>query len=299
MTHLLHRTACPVCRSAEIAPVLEASDHTVSGEVFAIWECRNCGLRFTQDVPDAGAIGKYYQSEDYISHSETRKGIINRLYHQVRRRALHQKLGWINRYAQQQPGTLLDIGCGTGAFLQTMQQAGWKATGTEPDEQARENARRLHGVEPLPSAALFHLPPHSFDVITMWHVLEHVHELHEYIAQIRSLLTPEGTVLIALPNYRSLDAQHYASSWAAYDVPRHLYHFSPKALSSLAAQHQLKMVRQIAMPFDSFYISLLSERYLHGKSRLLQGGWTGYRSFLHGRKKTDEASSLVYILKKE
>jgi 2-polyprenyl-3-methyl-5-hydroxy-6-metoxy-1,4-benzoquinol methylase len=294
---LIYYNSCPLCGSSNIREVLTAQDYTVSGEKFEIWHCGHCTGRFTQNVPSSGRIGRYYQSQEYISHSETRKGLINRLYHSVRKITLRSKANWIKAATGLKQGQLLDIGSGTGAFLHYMQQNGWKASGLEPDEQARQNALKLYKVTAQPVEQLFSLPPASFDAITMWHVLEHVHEVHAYLQQIGTLLKPEGAVLIAVPNYTSPDAEHYGAAWAAYDVPRHLYHFSPMAMEQLLKQHNLQIVKKHPMVFDAFYVSLLSEKYKTGHGRLLAGAWNGLLSYRKALKETDRCSSIVYECK--
>jgi 2-polyprenyl-3-methyl-5-hydroxy-6-metoxy-1,4-benzoquinol methylase len=295
----IHHNTCPVCGSGNIHKVLTVKDYTVSGETFDIFHCNDCSGRFTQNVPNNAEIGRYYQSQEYISHSETRKGLINRLYHSVRKITLRSKQNWVKAATGLKQGSLLDIGCGTGAFLHYMQQVGWEVTGLEPDENARNNAKTLYNISPLPSGELFTLPAQQFDAITMWHVLEHVHTLHDYLKQIRTLLKPEGTLLIAVPNYTSPDAEHYGAHWAAYDVPRHLYHFSPAAMAALLQQHQIRIVRKHPMVFDGFYVSLLSEKYKTGGNGLLLGFWNGFRSYRKGLKYVDRCSSVVYECKAE
>lgn len=219
---------CPNCGNKNIFLVLSAKDYTVSGEQFEIWECRNCTQRFTQNIPGSQEIGKYYQSENYISHSDTSKGLINNLYHKVRKRTLLQKRKLIENTTGKKAGSILDVGCGTGAFLHGMKNAKWNITGLEPDETARAKALELYGLHLEKTDEFYRLPAQTFDAITMWHVLEHVHELHSYIEQLKKLLKPGGKLVIAVPNYTSYDAGVYKEFWAAYDVPRHLYHFSPK-----------------------------------------------------------------------
>lgn len=292
-------SACPVCRSPETSPVLQAKDYTVSGEVFTINQCSQCNLRFTYPVPDLNNIGAYYKSEDYISHTDTHKGLINKLYHAVRTFALLQKKKLVVRATGLTQANILDIGCGTGAFLNTMKEAGWQVTGLEPDEQARLIAQQNHKIEPFPADYLFRLPAESFQAITMWHVLEHVHPLHEYMKQINQLLIRGGRLFIAIPNYTSWDANHYQTYWAAYDVPRHLYHFSPQSLVRLAEQHQFRVRRKIVMPFDAFYICLLSEKYQKGKTHYINGFLNGLRSWTYAKKHKLQGSSMIYILDKE
>lgn len=291
---MIYYNSCPLCGSSQIHEALSAKDYTVSKETFPIFHCGGCGGRFTQHVPDNANIGRYYQSEEYISHSETKQGLINRLYHSVRKITLRSKQNWVRSAARIKQGNLLDIGCGTGAFLHYMQTGGWTITGLEPDENARRNAQTLYNITPLPIDQLFTLPEKQYDAITMWHVLEHVHELHRYLDRIRQLLKPGGALLIAVPNYTSSDASHYGEYWAAYDVPRHLYHFSPDSMAQLLAQHNIKLIKKHPMVFDGFYVSLLSEKYKTGKSRLFAGFFHGFRSYRKGLKNVDRCSSIVY-----
>lgn len=288
---------CPVCQSSKIGPALTAKDHTVSQENFSIWECQNCQFRFTQEIPVESRIGRYYQSEEYISHSNTSKGLINQLYQWVRNYTLKQKRKLVQRLSGKKEGSILDIGCGTGEFLGTMKQAGWTTLGLEPDEGAREMAAKEQGVTVHESEHLFQLSDPTYDVISMWHVLEHVHRLHEYLEQIRSLIQPDGTLLIAVPNYRSKDAEQYQAEWAAYDVPRHLYHFSAGNMKKLLGQHGFELKEMQHMPFDAFYVSMLSEKYRHGKVRLVSAFFQGLKSFLASRSQPDRGSSILYIFK--
>jgi 2-polyprenyl-3-methyl-5-hydroxy-6-metoxy-1,4-benzoquinol methylase len=294
---MIHYEHCPVCGASTIHPALEAKDYTVSGATFAIWHCDGCTARFTQDVPAASEIGPYYQSDAYISHSDTKEGLVNRLYHRVRAITLRSKRKLVERASSKTAGHLLDIGCGTGAFLHTMQQAGWTVKGLEPDGGAREKAASLYGLSVDPIDGLFALTPGSYDVITLWHVLEHVHELSAYADHFRSLLKPGGILIIAVPNYTSLDAAHYGSAWAAYDVPRHLYHFSPRSMEALLKTAGLKVVGLKPMWFDSFYVSMLSERYRRGKDNLIGAALTGLRSNLKAWGDTGRCSSVIYIIR--
>lgn len=287
---------CPVCGSRETRFVLEARDHTVTGESFSLHQCAGCSLRFTFPFPAESHIGRYYHSEKYISHSDTHRGLINKAYHIVRRISLTKKKSWVTRYTHLGRGHILDIGCGTGAFLDVMKTAGWETTGLEPDPQARQIAQEKYQLTPLPLEEMPHLPEKSFHAITLWHVLEHVHALHEYMEHIKALLVPAGVLFLAVPNYQSRDAEKYGSNWAAYDVPRHLYHFSPDAMRRLAQDHHYRVTAMIPMPFDAFYISLLSEQYARGKAGYLPGFFTGLRSWAHARRHPRAASSLLYVL---
>lgn len=287
---------CPVCDSAGIHHVFNARDHTVTSESFGIWQCANCSVRFTQNVPGIDDIGKYYKSENYISHTETSKGLVNWLYLRVRKFTLSSKRRFIESETQQTKGMLLDIGAGSGAFVHHMKTSGWAVEGVEPDSGAIERAAREYQLSLKPSSALFNFEEHSFDAVTMWHVLEHVHDLHGYIKQIKKIIRSGGTVFIAVPNYTSYDAEHYQSSWAAYDVPRHLYHFSPAAMIELMKKHGFTVKKMQPMWFDSFYVSLLSEKYRTGSASLFRGFWRGLRSNMKAFSNNRRASSIIYVI---
>lgn len=294
----VHYYQCPACGSDKIEYALTAKDHTVSHINFDIWHCQSCSLRFTQDVPGIDQIGPYYQSANYISHSNTKKGLINQLYHLVRRYTLQLKAKQIKQVSGKATGRLLDIGAGVGAFAATMQQSGWEVLALEPDASARAAAKQLYGLNLDLPDSFYTLPDQGVDVITMWHVLEHVHDLQGYFQQFHRLLPQGGKLVIAVPNYTSVDANQYGAFWAAYDVPRHLYHFSPEAMVQLAAKHAFKMVATKPMWFDAFYVAMLSEQYQYGKNRYLSAFWQGLRSNLATLFQSNKCSSVVYILEK-
>lgn len=298
MGTIIHYTQCPVCDSTDLKTVFCAKDHTVSGEQFFIEECNNCSLRFTQDVPDENSIAPYYQSGDYISHSNTAKGLINRLYHFVRRRTLVKKRKLVQHVTGKQTGSMLDVGCGIGSFVNEMKTAGWETLGIEPDEGARLVAKQTYSLDIESPDIFYQLPAESFDAITLWHVLEHVHSLDNYISQLKAILGKEGRIIIAVPNYTAADANIYKESWAAYDVPRHLYHFSPRSMKTLMSKHGLKIEKYKPMWFDSFYISMLSSRYKNGNTNLIAAFWNGLRSNLSALSDVKKCSSVIYIIKK-
>jgi 2-polyprenyl-3-methyl-5-hydroxy-6-metoxy-1,4-benzoquinol methylase len=292
-------TQCPVCAGTQIQNSFSAKDYTVSNEVFTIAKCNDCTHLFTQNVASQNDIGKYYQSENYISHSDTQAGIINKLYHTVRKRTLAGKKNLVQKETGKQQGKILDIGCGTGAFLNTMKEANWNTTGLEPDDTARKKALELYKIQARPSHEIFDLPNDSYDAISMWHVLEHVHQLQEYIAQLKNMLTANGKIFIAVPNYTSYDAQHYGTYWAAYDVPRHLYHFSPASMKTLVEQHGLKIKKIKPMWFDSFYVSMLSEQYKNGKANIVKAFFIGLLSNVKTMFDKEKCSSLIYVIEKK
>lgn len=289
---------CLCCGSASISKVLDCKDFTVSQEFFEIWECRTCTFRFTQNIPDEGDIGAYYQSASYISHTNTKQGIINRLYHFVRSFTLRFKRDLIKKVTGLQRGTLLDIGAGTGAFAFTMQQSGWNVTGLEPDETARAKAFENYTINLWELSKLTNLQKETFDAITLWHVFEHVHDLHGYLKKFLEILKPTGRLVIAVPNYTSFDAKKYKEYWASYDVPRHLYHFSPHSLQVLLQKTGFALESVKPMWFDSFYVSMLSEKNRLKKNWFASAIWVGLVSNISAFFKTKKCSSVIYIIRK-
>lgn len=288
--------ACPACGNENILQKLDALDFTVSKKSFSIWECGNCSLRFTQDVPAQHDIGGFYKSDAYVSHTDTRKGLVNKLYHLVRNITLKSKRKLLQSQTGKSKGSILDVGCGTGAFLNEMRVAGWSITGLEPDEVAVRNAMALYRISAQNPDRLFDLPKNHFDAITMWHVLEHVHQLNEYMSTLRDLLTNDGFLFIAVPNYTSFDASHYGKDWAAYDVPRHLYHFSPKSMEHLVNKHGLKLKAIKPMWFDSYYVSMLSEQIKNNKGNIIKAFFMGAVSNLNAIFNRKKCSSVIYVV---
>ena len=294
----IHYTSCPVCGSTEIKPVLSARDHTVSGEEFQILECGSCGLRFTQDHPDAAGIIPYYKSENYISHSNSTKGFVNRCYQQVRKITLRQKRKLILHTTGLKNGSLLDMGSGTGAFVKEMESHQWNVMGLEPDADARAMAKQLHALELKETEWLYELKENVFDAVTLWHVLEHVHDLHGCVREIKRVLKENGKLFVAVPNYTAKDAAIYKENWAAYDVPRHLYHFSPGSMKILMEKHGLKILRYKPMWYDSFYISIMSSKYKRGKTNFISSFFNGLLSNIVALFDKRRCSSVMYVIGK-
>ncbi|MBK8710340.1 MAG: class I SAM-dependent methyltransferase [Niastella sp.] len=295
---MIHYTLCPICGAHQIEPFLQVKDFTVSKKIFPVYRCSQCSGMFTNDIPDEQEIGPYYASENYISHTETQQGIINRLYHIVRNHTLQSKRRLVQKETGMLTGSILDVGCGTGAFLATMQQAGWQTCGVERDDVARQNAKQLHQVVALPAEDLFTINQ-QFDAISLWHVLEHVHDLQNYIEQLKKLLKPKGVLFIAVPNPKSADAKTYKEYWAAYDVPRHLYHFTAKSMRILMESHGLQAEKVYPMWFDSFYVSMLSEKYKRHSIAAIRGAVAGLFSNLNALANKENCSSLIYICRKK
>lgn len=290
---------CPCCGSTAIQSVLAAKDYTVTNEMFEIWHCNNCALRFTQAIPTVDEIGAYYQSNSYVSHSDSKEGLINKLYHLVRNYTLKDKLKLVQTVTGLPTGTLLDVGAGTGYFSQKMTNNGWAVTSLEPDMTARKVAMDKYNLLLEDTSNLYYLEANQFDAIAMWHVLEHVHDLQGYLTKFHEILKPTGRLVIAVPNYTSYDAEHYAKHWAAYDVPRHLYHFSPQSMDVLAKLKGFTVKVYKPMWFDSFYVSMLSEQYKNGKGNLLAAVWSGLISNLKTLGNNKRCSSVIYVLAKQ
>jgi 2-polyprenyl-3-methyl-5-hydroxy-6-metoxy-1,4-benzoquinol methylase len=273
-------SSCPVCGESNFSPFLHS-----------------CGMKFVNPRPDASEIGKYYKSSDYVSHDTDKKNRLNFLYKQVRKISIKNKYKLVEEHARGKK--LLDIGCGTGEFIFFCNQNGFDVKGIEPGEKPRYFAQKEYKLDVYEEAYLGQLTLPEFDVITLWHVLEHVHLLHERMKKVVEIMKPDGILIIAVPNCDSWDAYYYGKFWAAYDLPRHLYHFSQETMKNLAQKHGLKIDKIIPMKLDAFYISLLSEKYAKGKQNYLRAVLNGVRSNSFARKNKKNYSSLIYLLKKE
>ncbi len=291
---MIYINNCPVCNNDSFTSKFAAVDYTVSGESFNIVSCDSCNFLFTNPRPADDQLGKYYKSEEYISHTDTSEGVINKLYKIVRKITLNSKLKLIRSLSS---GKVLDIGSGTGAFVNHLKISGYDIKGVEPDPDARAQAKSLYNIELSSEQQLHNLPDESFDVITMWHVLEHVSHLNERVAELFRLTKEDGTIIISVPNYQSPDSLFYKNFWAAYDVPRHLYHFDKQSISLLFEKHHIQLTQIIPMHFDAFYVSLLSEKYKGSAFGMLRAFFIGLKTFLTGGN--DNSSSLIYIFKKK
>ncbi|MBI6116093.1 class I SAM-dependent methyltransferase [Salegentibacter maritimus] len=265
-------------------------DHLVSGEEFRL-QLRS-DFAILETIPKPENVSAYYQSEDYISHTDASKSFTDKIYHVVKNFMLLQKLKWIHKVSK--GNNLLDIGAGTGDFLVTAKKKEWNVAGVEPNTQARKLAQEK-GIELKEDLTQF--KDASFDVISMWHVLEHVPDLDSQIENLARLLKPNGVAVIAVPNFKSFDAKHYRKFWAAYDVPRHLWHFSQQGITELFKKHNFKKIQTKPLVFDSFYVSLLSEKNKTGQPNMLRAFKIGLQSNLKAQN-TSEYSSLVYFFQK-
>lgn len=274
-------------------PVLVCKDHTVSGELFELRKAEGLDLLATFPRPDNKKLPEYYKSGNYISHTDSESTFFDKSYQQIKNLMLEKKLGWIEKSLPGK-GKILDIGSGTGDFLVAAKGLDWETFGVEPNAKARKLASQK-GVDLIEDVSS--LPDQFFDVITMWHVLEHVPDLDHQLRELDRLLKPDGILVIAVPNFKSYDAQKYKEHWAAYDVPRHLYHFSPGAISEIFQSHSFSLTSQKGLFFDSFYVSLLSEKYKTGSQNLLKAINTGLRSNLKARS-SGNYSSLAYFFRR-
>lgn len=284
---------CPNCKSEEFKNHMICKDFSVSQESFAIVKCKKCELLFTNPRPTIENLHKYYLSENYVSHANKSNSPINAAYKFARTFTLNNKTQFIKKIYKK--GNLLDYGCGTGAFLRVAKQKGFDITGYEPNKEAHKE------IDATLKPFIFDTIDSSsykrhFHLITLWHVLEHISDLSETVKQLKKMLHPEGRIIIAVPNHESYDAAYYGEYWAAYDVPRHLYHFSPKTMKGFLSNHKLKIQETRPMPLDAYYVSLLSEKYKTGSSNYIKAISVGTKSNTMA-KKTNNYSSLIYVVK--
>lgn len=275
---------------------MKVKDYFLTQEEFELFQCDHCGLVFTVPRPTPEVIGNYYKSDEYYSHQQNSKGFIPKIYERVKSINLRGKVAMAT--SDMVKGRLLDIGCGVGDFLLQIKKLGWEVMGIEPSEQAANIAQSRLGFTPLIPTDYEKLPDQSFDVITMWHVLEHVDDLKSQTKELKRLLRPGGRLVIALPNYQSFDCQYYNDKWAAWDVPRHLNHFTQDCLQGILNANDFKYLDTQRLIWDAYYISFLSEKYLGHSFPLIRGAWVGLKSNCKARR-SGMYSSLVYRYEKQ
>lgn len=288
---------CPVCRQTGFSPFLQCKDYTVSHETFKLVSCDACGFVFTNPQPEQKELPKYYQSDAYISHSNKPKGLIDQLYKISRTFTLSWKYNLVRKHSVSDASSILDFGCGTGSFLYQCMKHNMKVRGVEPSGMAREQARKLTGT---PVEEDLKKIDGQFDAITLWHVLEHIADLKETIDTLRDHLNQNGTMFIAVPNLNSQDATTYREYWAAYDVPRHLWHFSRTSMKQLLTNSGLKIINTVPMKLDAYYVSLLSEKYKQSGRTTVKIAAAVVQAWKsnHAARSTHEYSSLIYIARK-
>lgn len=283
-------TTCNYCECDDLNRILEVTDHSISNEKFELLECFCCGLIHTSPQPAENEIGRYYQSDNYVSHSDTKEGLVNKIYHIARKIALNRKASIVSKFHKKT--SLLDIGCGTGYFAEHMQQKGYQVSVMEPDPGAAKHAGERLNIEPYSELEAV---KGKYKVITMWHVFEHVLDINATFQKIESLLEPDGILIIAVPNPESPDAKKYLEHWAAYDVPRHIFHYKKTVIKQIANRHDLKVHSILPMKMDSYYISMLSEKYKNGT--MLHAIWNGFVSNIKAGK--HNTSSLIYLIERK
>jgi len=286
---------CPVCNKSNFSKHLESKDFSVSKESFVVVSCDTCDFHFTNPRPSDLNLGKYYISDHYISHNNTRRTLFEKIYQLVRRIAINGKFRLISTFFRS--GRILDVGCGTGDFLNKCKSKNWETKGVEPSEIARNQAINNHKLDVEESTDLSKLEG-EFDIITMWHVLEHVPSLNETLVQFNQLLSKKGKIIIAVPNLESYDAKYYKEYWAAYDLPIHLYHFSKKSICTLFEKHGFSLRKTKGMKFDSFYVSMLSEEHISGKKNFIKSVFVGVISNLYGFFGKRGFSSSIYVFER-
>ena len=287
---------CPICSGKQLIKKLTCVDHSKSKEKFTIVSCGTCSFTFTNPRPKTNSLSEYYKSETYISHTNSKKGITNFLYQIVRKYSIRKKLSLITAICK--TGSLLDIGCGTGEFLNTCKKNGYITKGVEPSKIAREQAIENFNLSVTKETNLKGFEKDSFEIITLWHVLEHMPEINTQIQNIKKVLKSNGTLIVAVPNHKSWDANYYKEYWAAWDVPIHLWHFSKTTITTLFKNNGFKLIKTKAMIFDSFYVSLLSEEFKHSKKHFIQAFLIGLISNIVGFFTKKGYSSMIYIFQK-
>lgn len=289
---------CPLCSSDKIDPWLVCTDHLVSHGQFELYKCHSCGFVFTRKYPEEEQIGRYYDSSGYVAHDDKAPGIVNRIYEVVRKIMLRKKRKLVTEITGLAGGRVLDIGCGTGYFAFAMKEAGWIAEGIEPNLKARDHCKTNFGINVIDPSAINSLPSEQYDCITFWHVLEHLHDPSGYASEVQRLLKPGGVCITALPNSSSYDSDFYGKNWAGFDVPRHLWHFTPETIDLFASKTGFVINGKKRLPFDVFYISVLSEKHKGVVFPLLKGMARGSWFALKACIRPDKNSSLIYIMKR-
>jgi 2-polyprenyl-3-methyl-5-hydroxy-6-metoxy-1,4-benzoquinol methylase len=291
---------CPICEAKNFTPFLTCLDHSISKENFNLVECPTCKLLITNPRPSLEHLTQYYLSDTYTSHTKKDKNLFDKFYISARKFTLQWKAGLVNQYTHDKSdNSILDFGCGTGEFLNVKKRQGWQCHGIEPSTVARENANENIKTVIVPSIESLD-SKNFFNAITLWHVLEHVHNLDETLHNLKNILGENGTLFIAVPNHKSWDGNYYKDYWAGYDVPRHLWHFSKRNMETLLNKNDFTLIDIVPMRLDAIYVSILSEKYLTGRltlSGFVKGIFNGIRSNISGMH-TQEYSSHIYIAKK-
>jgi 2-polyprenyl-3-methyl-5-hydroxy-6-metoxy-1,4-benzoquinol methylase len=294
----MNNISCPNCGSSDTKKHLETKDYFLTQDSFSIYECHGCKVLFTHPFPESDVLySKYYKSDDYLSHSKKSSDLLSATYRIAQKINIRIKLKLINSVNKSLENKILEVGSGIGDFLKACEKKRWKCFGIEPSDTARGVAKEFNDLTLYSN--INEIGEREFSVITMWHVLEHIANLKETVLKLKGLLSENGALIIAVPNHNSFDAKHYKQFWAGYDIPRHLYHFNKESLTSLMEQNGLKLIRVKSMVFDSFYVSVLSEKYKHNTFiinilKALTIGLISNIKALFSR----ESSSLIFVFRK-
>jgi len=289
--------SCPICLSSDLQKKFNCTDHSTSKEKFTIVSCETCDFKFTNPRPKDKSLGSYYKSDKYISHTNNKKGLFNWMYHTVRKYSITTKLNLLKKISKNK--NHLDIGCGTGEFLNACKNSGFKTEGIEPSKLAREQAIKNYNLSVTHNTELDQFKSSQFDTISMWHVLEHIPELNKTIREFNRILNKNGKVIIAVPNHNSWDAKYYKEYWAGWDTPIHLWHFSKLSIEKIFKIHDFKLIEKKPMLFDSYYVSLLSEEFKTGKKKYVKGFTIGLLSNIIGIFSKRGCSSIIYVFEKK
>ena len=289
--------SCPICLSSDLQKKFNCTDHSTSKEKFTIVSCETCDFKFTNPRPKDKSLGSYYKSDKYISHTNNKKGLFNWMYHTVRKYSITTKLNLLKKISKNK--NHLDIGCGTGEFLNACKNSGFRTEGIEPSRLAREQAINNFNLSVTHNTELDQFKSSQFDTISMWHVLEHIPELNKTIREFNRILNKNGKVIIAVPNHNSWDANYYKDYWAGWDTPIHLWHFSKLSIEKLFKIHDFKLIEKKPMLFDSYYVSLLSEEFKTGKKKYVKGFTIGLLSNIIGIFSKRGCSSIIYVFEKK
>lgn len=289
-------TKCPLCESNEIDGFLHTKDYFFTLEKFTIERCNNCSLVFTNPLPPYDQLPKYYDTENYLSHNSSKSTFIDIIYRTARFLNIRSKYKLVNKFID--TSTVLDIGSGTGELLSYFKKKGWKTTGIEPNKAARNLSIKKYGLSVFGEEKIDQLEKHSFDLVMMWHVLEHVADLSNLIKQVKKVLKKEGVIVIAVPNINSPDFKYYKQHWAGLDVPRHLYHFSKDSINYLFKIHDIQLDQVLPMKMDAYYISLLSEKYKGGRLKYLKSFSKGFKSNFLAKRQDNNYSSMIFVARK-
>ena len=296
---MISHNKCPLCGAGSIDVLHECTDFLVSGKKFPVCICTSCTFVFSTNYPDEQESAAYYQSEEYISHSDTGVGLMNKVYHIARKFMLSTKLRMLRKVSGLKSADVLDIGSGTGYFPMYLKKKGWECQGIEISREAREFAQSKNDLFLQAPEAINDFKTGSMDIITMWHTLEHFYNPREYLDFAYRILKKEGLLVIAVPNHLSYDAEKYKDSWAAWDVPRHLWHFNPDTIQILANEYHFKLQQKKRLPLDAFYVSAMSEKYKKSFFPLFKGMITGLISLCISIFNINKTSSLIYFFRKD